>query len=348
MVMPRLSVSLDAEQDEWVLNKKQELGISKGKVIRECIKEVQTGESLLSTPVQSGESTDGDRYHELEARLESLEKTINNTVIKPGHSADSEPTPAGIDREPPTHQTASPDRTDQDISPPEHSDDIEADSKDRSPPEDDSPELPGSLLGGDHPAEDDIAHSQPGSSTTESEERRDQLGPAADAADTSSDDTLTRGPATPDDPAPDHGPSQTRENDATDSEGGGSNSSAGSTSSSDLEDRIVRDQQAADDTEEEEEIEKYDVDKSDANAVQSHLDSVLEQPDHATAVFACWTRLRDRGTLHTRSMQSFHEDYPLGYDDPRKWWTDAIEPALVKIPGVQPPEGGGKLYRFSY
>ena len=102
------------------------------------------------------------------------------------------------------------------------------------------------------------------------------------------------------------------------------------------------------DSSEEDSIEQYDVDKSDTGAVQHRLQTELETSDHATAVFACWTRLRDRGTVHTRAMQALFEDYPLGHDNARDWWRESIQPELVKVPGVQPPEGGGKLYRFSY
>lgn len=358
--MPRLSVSLDSDQEAWIVDMAQDLGVSKGKVIRECIEEIRTGDSLLTRSVNTDESADSDRYQELEQRLESLEEAIRMSTVSPpdpslttGQSRRNESKP---DSGPPRKTTGGSEQV------PEG----KQASDEASTPEDsasdgrDSFTLPGSVLG-DVPSE--APAESPGESDTEASgssdsidaepstrpssrtsDRPSSLSPSdtefSDTAETASStlDTQSDSESPPDHPesAPEPSPDRT-------SRPAADRAPSPVDSTSRQESTSTSAEEAGDD-----EIQKVDVDKSDPDAVQTYLQSTLEKGDHATAVFACWKRLRDRGTLHTRAMQSLHEDYPLGFEDAREWWSDAIEPELVKIPGVQPPEGGGKLYRFSY
>lgn len=342
--MPRLSVSLDPEQDEWLLKMKQEMGISKGKVIRECIEEVRTGDSLITGPVKSGETDDDNGLQEIERRLSSLEQTVEESIINSITNSVSEPQPSEDRREsstqPPNHVADS----DTDMSPKTHSSGSGPDTD--SPPSDEgepSP-LPESVIGDLGVPETEDSPTQPLSESKPSIDSRSQRPTDTDAEVPSSESTSTSRGSPGDNAVPEDGPDGASRGDSPEMGDINDEDSGSSPADSDPEDAVLDAGQAAAD----EEIQKFDIDKSDDGAVRSHLESVLDRPDHATAVFACWNRLRDRGTVHTRSMQSFHEDYPLGYDDPREWWQDEIEPVLVKIPGVQPPEGGGKLYRFSY
>lgn len=87
--MPRLSISLAAEQADWITSKSEELDISKGKVVRECIDQSRTGESLFTGPVKSDESTDDERISAVEARLAALEEQVQSE----SRSAGSDETP---------------------------------------------------------------------------------------------------------------------------------------------------------------------------------------------------------------------------------------------------------------
>lgn len=80
MDMGRLSVSLDDEQEAWITATSQELGISKGKVVRECIDTARTGESLFTESVNTGELPDVDRISSLEQRLAALEEMVRNEI----------------------------------------------------------------------------------------------------------------------------------------------------------------------------------------------------------------------------------------------------------------------------
>lgn len=96
--MGRLSVSLDDDQETWITDRSQELGISKGKVIRECIDDIRTGESLFTESVSSGESSYSGRISSLEEQLAALEETVQNEIrsadatTTPGESRDLHPT----------------------------------------------------------------------------------------------------------------------------------------------------------------------------------------------------------------------------------------------------------------
>lgn len=91
-----------------------------------------------------------------------------------------------------------------------------------------------------------------------------------------------------------------------------------------------------------------ELSRSDPEAVANYLESQCDNSSLAAAVFMCWQKLNQRGTEHVRAFKAIHEEYPLGYDSPDRWWEDAIQPELVSLPGVEPPEGGGNLYRFKY
>lgn len=362
--MPRLSVSLDAEQEDWILEKKREMGVSKGKVIRECIEEARTGNSLLTTPVQSGESGDDDRLQDLEHRLESLEEAIRTSTVSREDQPPSTPSARGdkgIAASPADRvNTEAIDNVSDTVSNSETETDAHSEAADAGS----SYDLPGSVLGDidDTSSDPDDTTSEPQSSSSSdpstaadatSNDHADgqsspaESSPSAEPGDTNAESTT---PASQDDStAPSTRSRDTTEPSPKPDSATPADSSTSRETPSDASDAArPTASEPTEDPDDDDEIEKVDVDKSDPDAVQSYLDSTLSQADHATAVFTCWKRLRDRGTIHTRAMQSLHDDYPLGYDNAREWWEDAIEPELVKIPGVQPPEGGGKLYRFSY
>jgi hypothetical protein len=390
VVMPRLSVSLDSEQVEWIEGKKREMGVSKGKVIRECIDEVRTGDSLLTTTVQSDESTDSDRLETLESRLASLEQTLQNSTI----TADSDGSQASDRAVSPPNQGAT-NRPDQQAAPGDIPVDSRVAEESQSGEEQsasaassgehstDTVRLPGPVLGDLDPVPTPEAEREstgPESPDTGSESETASstaAGPSPDSSEPSGDDH-DPSPAV-DELQPEAGGGEDADNDelaagadqhvrrtgpappSTRAEGPVSPSPSGSDDSRSTESAAQPGQPPTsspepteshhspeDEEKDEDEVEKYDVDKSDPSAVQERLQAELEANDHATAVFACWKRLRDRGTLHTRAMQSLYEDYPLGHADAREWWHESIQPELAKVPGVQPPEGGGKLYRFSY
>lgn len=96
--MGRLSVSLGEDQQEWISAKAEELDLSKGKVVRECIDEVRTDSSLFSTRVRSTESGQSSRIETLEDRIESLEQAILDGAT--GAQSDEGSAGGGPDEEP--------------------------------------------------------------------------------------------------------------------------------------------------------------------------------------------------------------------------------------------------------
>lgn len=297
--MARLSVSLESDQDEWLAERKRELGVSKGKVIRECVDAVRTGDSLFADSVTSGEQGDGDRLAALESRLDALEARLDADGSPEASAAsEEEAVEPGDDRAADDgEQTEGSEEGAAESEPVDHATAEAAGAADDGEADDESSprvHIPGSVGGSSRGS---AASTDAGS------------GSAADG-------TL------PDDDSAPAGAS------------GGAASSEPAPRGRDLAD--------------EDEVETVDVDKSDPDAIRSHLQETLDDPALASAVFACWQQLRDRGTVHVRSMHGFHDDYPLGYDDARAWWREIVEPALVTLPGVRSPEGNGKLYRFKY
>lgn len=93
--MPRLSVSLDDEQDEWVEQEADRLRRSKAEICRRCIDMVRTGaidteeidigvnqpEPAGSAPERTGEHHQlAERIDELEQRLERLSATTDGPI----------------------------------------------------------------------------------------------------------------------------------------------------------------------------------------------------------------------------------------------------------------------------
>ena len=373
--MPRLSVSLDSEQVEWIEEKKREMGVSKGKVIRECIDEARTGESLLTTPVQNAESGDWNRLATLESRLESLEQTLQrSTITAPTEGVKaSDPSATQADSPSSSRQVQRDVAETRDVAtdvtqPTDSAADVSESSGEHT---DDSMSLPSSVMGdldtaqspqqtdSNDPIEDSPAFSaeseaaagddvtsagSPVSTGTGPDSATEVDGTHRDATELGS--SVEHPPNQDQSPSPSPSAEDASETPSSPSASAGTPSNEGPVPS--RAEASSSNPPAESQSAPAEEVETYDVDKSNPSAVQERLQAELDASDHATAVFACWKRLRDRGTLHTRAMQGLYEDYPLGHSDAREWWDESIKPELAKVPGVQPPEGGGKLYRFSY
>lgn len=284
--MTRLSISITEEQAEWITAKKQELGVSKGKVIRECINEVKTGDSLLTESVNSGESKDDDRLSSVEKRLESLEETIRNQSLP----AKSDPSAEAVGQQDTVTEAHKPG----DSTPAETSSDPPATSNNHSAPgpRSNNPEI----------QQTDESTNQIPSDVSSTPSSR-----SASPTDVDSQRTTSRSRDDSDD------------------------TTAVSSTHSSME-----------------ELATNEIDKSDPDALKSHLEASLATDAHAAAVFDCWQLIRDRGTIHLKSLKSQYENQPLGYENRDDWWSEEIHPVLVTLPGIEPPEGNGSFYRFKY
>lgn len=286
MVMTRLSVSITEEQEEWITAKKQKLGVSKGKVIRECINEVKTGDSLLTESVNSGESKDENRLSSVEKRLESLEKTISDRSLP----ANGDPSAEAVGQQDAV---------------------TEAQKPGESTP-------------------DETRSDPPGTSNTHSTPELRSNNPESQQTDESTNHTPSDASSTP---------------------------SSRSASPTDV-DRQSTTSHSRDDTDDDasgssthssmEELATNDIDKSDPDALKSHLETSLATDAHAAAVMDCWQLIRDRGTIHLKSLKSQYENHPLGHENRDDWWREEIQPVLVTLLGIEPPEGNGSFYRFKY
>lgn len=181
--MNRFSLSLGEEQDEWIAERSDELGISKGKVVRECIDAVRTGESLFTDTMKTGEPADSDRVSEVEERLEELEEMVRD-ISQRARREETAPVP-NHEQHPSTSEPQSPPASASDVgqSP---SGEPPADQSTDSPPDDQSP-----------PAHPTASHSH---DTSDDPER-----PSSGSSTASNADPHRTGPRMPgsvDDPAP--------------------------------------------------------------------------------------------------------------------------------------------------
>lgn len=307
--MPRLSVSIEEEQARWITEQKGEFGVSKSKVIRECINEVMTGDSLFTDSVEFGESPDEERISQLEQRLESLEETVGNQLESPG--GDTLSNVDGAD--------GSRDISAQEVSTHGHT----AASIEESAQ---SPRTSQS------PAPQDSAASGTTESTTSSST-------PSQAPCTKTDDTpQTSSGSRSGEQSPSTSQSQSPSSPGASAESSSQEASATPVTESEESSNENNAQSGA----------PNHLDKSDPDGVKIYLEKTTSTEEHAAAVFACWEYLRDRGTLHVKSLKLKQDEYPLDYDDADDWWLTEIKPLLEKLPGVAPPEKGGNFYRFKF
>jgi hypothetical protein len=90
-------------------------------------------------------------------------------------------------------------------------------------------------------------------------------------------------------------------------------------------------------------------DDPETNAVRSYIErneTGVASPDEITA---CWKLLQKRGTANP---DAFKERCHAGTESDSEtlddWWEDGVKPVLKELPGVDPPQEGGRLYRYSY
>lgn len=313
--MSRLSVSLEEQQSAWVAERSDEFGISKGKVVRECIESVRTGESLFTTSVNNHPQDAEDRLDSLESRLQTLESKLEEGSSPPAEEIEED---GPSDRTKPTESIRS--DSVQNQTPAMNNKDSPSESETNSgqviatdSPDDTRPPVP---------AQDDQAHDEP-----DSEETDDQ--PAVEA--------IKEGQPIVD---PDEGPqSESADDQLTSSE-------QQPLESADSKPRDAEIAVAIDEQEDMPESGPH-LDKSEPDSVNDYLRGELSD-DRAAAVFACWKLLEERGTVHSRAFKELQDRYPLGYGSADDWWAQEIQSALESLPGVTPPEPGGSFYRFKY
>ena len=60
---------------------------------------------------------------------------------------------------------------------------------------------------------------------------------------------------------------------------------------------------------------------------------------YATCHFLYGEESADAATIQSR----VYPDQPADYDDPERWWTECVRPALADLPGVEQVDGGWRL-----
>lgn len=345
--MPRLSVSVNQEQADWIEAQQAEFGFSKARIVRECIDAARGGDSVFTKPVHGADSRDDDQFEKVLRRLDEIEETIRevpgtaqadiNIITDQGGRVRAGSAASGARDtadQPPDLAADRPDvsegaRNEGDAAPmtgdPQDQPTNEAPGQ-QSDPDSRASSGPGDGGGDPNDAEATTPTTDSGESGTEniaSDPRTHETAPAEPAElNDEMDPSGSADPATEADEGPPGIEASSGSTDARATEGNTSTEPSGAPS--------------------------LDVEKADPDAVRKRLEDVSDNLDRATAIFACWERLRDRGTVHKRAFQALYEDYPLDHTDEREWWRESIEPVLLQLPGVQAPEGDGRLYRFKY
>lgn len=311
--MPRLSVSLGEEQMAWIEDRAAEFDVSKGKVVRECIDDVRTDDSLFTTQVNNSSTDIENRLTALESRFEQLEARLqaeSGTAVGP--------TAAGSDT---AQQQSAPGNT------ADASQEQAASPEDgRAPPDTDSESR--SVVATDSPT-DTTATVAPSSDQSERAARPQQSSDVPDAGEHDQPSTETTRDSPPGADRPD---STTADAQSTDSATSEAQPGTGPRDAGENEARPPDSEQ---------------LDKSDPEGIRAYLNTKYAD-DRAAAVFACWELLEERGTAHIKAFKEFHEVHSLAHDDDDEWWTEGVKPILESLPGVMPPEPGGSFYRFKY
>lgn len=307
--MGRLSVSLEENQEEWVEQQKEELGVSKGKIIRECIDEVRRGNSLFADSSTDSTEHSPGKIAALEERLASLENTLQEVTTDEA-GADSTPST-------PTQSVSAP--TSEGVEP----------SPEREPPE-------GPPLADHQDAEvDSVAVSGTKEGTTTSQQETDPESVQNGGSSTSE-------PSSPEEKSGPNPPADSVQDTNIENEERSMTTVSG--------ERLPENSEATaqEQDQESESAITITADITDGDAIEAELKEALNNDTRAEVVLGVWNQLHERGTLHVNSIKNLYEEVPLEYDNEETWWQEGIRQPLEALPGVEPPQAGGNLYRFKY
>lgn len=97
--MPRLTVSISDEIDEWIESRAAEFEVSKSKVIRECIYNAKGETSIFTTSVNSDDMDAQAQITNLESRVSKLEEIIQGDTESNSSARTDEQSSATIQSE---------------------------------------------------------------------------------------------------------------------------------------------------------------------------------------------------------------------------------------------------------
>lgn len=318
MIMPRLSVSLEDSQHEWISQTAEEMTVSKGKVVRECINAVCSDSSLFTTGEPAEHDTETDVITHLEERIESIEEQLADQTIASAQDTAEQASEQETAAEPQAQPTTSETQEHQGS---ETAQERDADQSSAANSTDTS--MAEEQTTGTTPSGAATGEVEPDSQTTDSNHEETTSTEASASAAPPSANVVT-------------------ENESPQKQARARVKELLSGIKTDIED-LSDDAVIA-----LAESEIRSIDKSNPESIRRFIDTIVDNKDLQMTLFMLWSDISKRGTTHERALKLAYEEYPLGHDDADEWWTETVKPKFDLLPGIDPPGPGGSFYRFVY
>lgn len=85
------------------------------------------------------------------------------------------------------------------------------------------------------------------------------------------------------------------------------------------------------------------------DAVRTFIKREANERTSEEEVTECWEFLKQRGTASSKAFKDrFAPESCMTEEDVETWWQDGVKPVFKQLPGVEPPEDGGRFYRYKY